>query len=293
MKKIKAFGYVFVKSVSSLKYYADVVKTNFSFSLKYYLVLAAILAVVSTGAIAAPKVPEIKNTLKTFISKGVESFPEDLVVTIKNSELSINQPEPYYIPIPENTDFENRKLLENMVVFDSMGTIGDLEEYKTLVLVNKTNILVQGGNKIEVYPLKDVPDTEISKDNVVELANKMEPLVKSIAYIIVVFVLLGTVIYYGGIRFMYTAAIATPIIFVANIFAKTNLTYTKAVQIGLHSITAPLVVEFFLGVFQVQLPVRMWFLLLHTLIGVITLFTIRDELRLPVVEENQENTPQN
>ena len=34
-----------------------------------------------------------------------------------------------------------------------------------------------------------------------------------------------------------------------------------------------------------EVPVNMWFLLVHTLFGVIALFTIREELRLPVAKE--------
>ena len=101
MIKLKAAIYVFTKSLTSPKYYNDIVKTNFGFSMKYFSVLALISSLVAFSGLVKPIMTDLGDSLKAVETTVVDSFPDDLEITVKDGEVSINQPEPYIFQTPE------------------------------------------------------------------------------------------------------------------------------------------------------------------------------------------------
>ena len=59
MSKIKAFGYIYYKSITSIKYYRDVLKAEFSFSFKYFATIAVIASLIITAVASVEIYPEV------------------------------------------------------------------------------------------------------------------------------------------------------------------------------------------------------------------------------------------
>ena len=107
MNKLKTFYRTFAKSISSPKYYKDILKAKFSFSLKYLILLLFIVNLITTIKIGTflykyypqigPFIGEVKQTV-------VDFYPQELVLTVKKQKISTNVKEPYNIDFPEQLE---------------------------------------------------------------------------------------------------------------------------------------------------------------------------------------------
>ena len=134
MKKIKTFLYVLKNSISSPKYYNDIVKTKINFSIKYFLALSLLVSVISVIGYSITYLPNYISEINTAYKSIEEGFPEDLIIEFKDGTWSSNKEGPVII---KQVDLgEGSKLPENLFVFDRDGTIEKIDEYNTMFLVN-------------------------------------------------------------------------------------------------------------------------------------------------------------
>lgn len=308
MKKIKAFFYILTKSATSPAYYRDVVTTSLGFSIKYFLMLALVISLISGIISLVITLPKINQTFGNITEDVKNLYPRDLVVKVQDGQMSINQPEPYFIKFPGSEEFnsdlvktdetEKAEMPENLLVFDAAGTLDSLDTYKTLILINKTNILTKNPNseKIEAYPLKDLPNGEFSKDTFAKLMDKLQVFVRLIPYlyfaIISVFLFLYNFVY----RFLY-ALIVGVMLWILGAMLNTQLTYTKNLKIALHALTLPMIIETIkdfvapvllelskgqINIDEVRIP---WFFAMCIIIGLLALRAIGRGNTQPVVLE--------
>lgn len=278
MAKLKAAAYIFWKSLSSPKYYSDILKTKFSFSMKYFAVLALIASTITFPGLIKPILTDLRVGMDAIEKNLISAYPEDLVLTIKGGELSINQPEPYIFEMPEDMKIEKdmtigeeggeKETLTNLLVIDTQGTLDDLEKHDTLILVNKTNILVRNSNKIEVYTLTDFPDGEFDAETMRNLVEETKPFFNALPYIVIAFALLGTIIYYFGFRLAYLVVVALVLMAIGTLRGM-RLPFSKFYQLGIHALTLPLLIEVLAGVFEFAINYPFWFLALNVLIGIL------------------------
>jgi len=229
MQRLKTFLTTFYKSLASPKYYADILQAKFSFSLKYFLMLALLSSVVSVGLLSVEILPKAKTAVDAFNRQILRAYPSDLVITAKDGQLSSNKTGPVVVPVPGEP--------KNILVFDPNGTVDDLKKYETAILINKSNVIVQGENdQIRIQPLKNIPDGSFTYSDFVIAAGKLERLLAYVPYF------LGTL--------MLTALFVTFIVsglvisfflsLIFWIFAKIthlNLSLAKTYQISLHIFT--------------------------------------------------------
>ena len=240
MQRLKTFLTTFYKSLASPKYYADILQAKFSFSLKYFLMLALLSSIVSVGLLSVEILPKAKTAVDAFNRQILRAYPSDLVITAKDGQLTSNKTDPIVVPVPLETpnDFKNTKSqIKNVLVFDPNGTVDDLKKYETAILINKSNVIVQGENdQIRIQPLKNIPDGSFTYSDFVIAAGKLERLLAYVPYF------LGTL--------MLTALFVTFIVsglvisfflsLIFWIFAKIthlNLSLAKTYQISLHIFT--------------------------------------------------------
>ncbi len=85
-------------------------------------------------------------------------YPQDLEMTVKNGELSINQPEPYYLGneifAAVMGDNKESAAFQNFITIDTKASIDDYESYNTIFLVNKKGFAVKQSERGEIrfYP---------------------------------------------------------------------------------------------------------------------------------------------
>ncbi|KKU56325.1 MAG: hypothetical protein UX79_C0034G0003 [candidate division WWE3 bacterium GW2011_GWB1_47_11] len=287
MGKLKTFFYVFYKSLTSLAYYSDVAKTSLGFSMKYFFTLAAVLAILSTVITTATASGELKTGATKLLDDIAKLYPQDLVITSQDGAVSINQPEPYIIPIPAGQMQElktesGEPAPKNLIVFDSNGTLDDVENYQTIALVNSKNILVKGENKIEAFPLKDVPNGQISNKEVTVLVDQFRPFVRYIPFFVGALIFVAMVFYYTGFRLVYLLFVAVGLMLVGKI-RKLNLSFSKYYQVGIHTMTLPLVIDFMATAAGYQIPLPLWFFAVNTVFGAIAIVKLAEGEKLPVV----------
>ncbi len=285
MRKIKAFLYIIFKSLTSVKYYQDLLKTNMSFSMKYFFILTFLASLFVVGVTLIPEIGKMEAKLNEMLDEVKKIYPDDLIITSKEGKLSINKPEPYIVPIPEFpetlSDGEATYTSEvtypkNLVVFDSNGTIDDLKNYDTWVLVNSANILVQQENKIEAYPLNDVPDGEFNKSHVDEIAVLFQRLIKFMPYFVIFAALIGIMFYYMIMRLVYLLFVGF-LLWLAAKVRGIELKYSHFLKIAIHTFTLPLLIELTVNALGVPIYVPFWFFLLNLIFGIIIVASLPKE----------------
>lgn len=276
MKKLKAALYTFYKSLASPHYYKDLLEVNFTFSIKYLSILAIIAFLITTPALLKPLKNDFNKNIDKFMENSTQYFPKDLEIIIKDGEININKEEPYIIPISEY-DKGKEDYPRNLIVIDSKGTINDLDKHDTLILVNKSNILMKESNKIKVYPLENVPNTSITQKDFINTLEKVKPYIKILPYIIIPLVLIISGFIYFGSRVLYLFAVAFILWLFAKILGtstKINLNYKKSYQIAIHSMTLPLLIETIADVANFPINTPLWFLIVNLIFGMTAIYYI-------------------
>ena len=277
MSKLKAFYYSFYKSVSSLSYYKNVVLAPLSFSVKYFLMLTILVSVGISTVATISALPKIQKGLNSFINTAANYYPDDLIITSKGGQISINKSEPFIVPFPKGSlelTSQTKKELENLIVFDSNGTLDDMEKYKTLILVNKSNLLIQSQAKIEARSFKDYPDGRLTKQEVVKTIDSIKPFISLVPVIMFLAILFGTLLYYAGVKFVLVLPVALGLMLAGNI-KKLQMPFPKYLQIALQAFTLPLIIEIIsmLVKFPIQLP--LWFFILNLLFGILVVSKLK------------------
>jgi hypothetical protein len=278
MKKINTFAYSFSKSLTSMEYYKDVAKAKLGFSIKYLFMLAICASLVVTAAITVRIGPEIYKFGNDLIPEINKAYPQDLEITAKDNAWSINKPEPYNIPTPEIAyEFFGRKdqglkMPSNVIVFDKNGTIDDLDKKDTLFLLNEKNMLARGENKLEVYPIKDVPNGTFTYKEFLQITKGIGDFLRLLPIVIVPCIFGALLLINFSYRLVYLLVVALALL-VINLFTKINLKFGELYRISLHAMTLPLIIDVILNVCDLEIPMVPWFFIVNVLFGLVALTT--------------------
>lgn len=281
MKKIKAFFYTYYKSISSVEYYKELLKTDSSFSIKYYVMLIVIASLISTTAISFRIIPSFQKEIGKFGEYAKQYYPEDLVFKTKGGDWEVNKPEPYIYPIPEEfkkdlregTEFND---IENIIVLDKSGTINDVEKYKTVVLVNKTNIIVKEREGLKIYSLKEVPDFEVNREMFNKGVDQIYNIAKYIPYLVIIALFAGFVTYYVLIRTIYLFIVAGILWIVAKI-SQMEDKFGNLYRVAMHTMTVPVTLSVVLDIINKNIGFGGWFLWANLILAGFVLFKIKEK----------------
>ncbi|GIW69352.1 MAG: hypothetical protein KatS3mg101_0099 [Patescibacteria group bacterium] len=284
VKKIKAFFYIAYKSIVSPKYYLEIFKTKFDFSIKYYAVLVLIAATITSAGTYLIEGPRARQYVDKTLNELEKSFPEDLVFTIKGGEWEVNKPLPLIFELPK-TEMENtirpeqETMPKNLVVLDKNGTVADIKNYDTMILVNEKNILVRKAGEPDVLPLKDMPDTTLDKSKILAATRNARVLAAwMIPLAIILFTFSGAVVYYAVFRGIYIAIVGG-LIFGISRLMKVAVDFKKALRIGLHAMTLPILMDVVLGFLNLVAVVPFWFMFVNLLIAFLVLLEIKRDIK--------------
>ena len=279
MKLLKAFAYVLKRSLTNPAYYPEILKTDFRFSLKYFMTVAVLATVVVTARTTIPLIPEVQEVIYESLEQTLTIYPEDLVISAEDGDWAVNQTEPYAIKTPEfleNSSEESYQtqtgdIPSNLMVFDHNGTLNDLEKYDTFVLVNAANaIVLNERGTVEVYPLDNLPEGEITQETYAGWLDTFREWLKFLPAVIVLFVLAAAFFYYTGFRMLYLLAYAL-ILKIVGGSLKLTLSYRDYYRIGMHSMTLPVAIELLLILLVVEFGFPFWFLLVNLAFGYVVL----------------------
>lgn len=255
---MKSILETFKKSLYSPAFYRAVAEAPFGDAFRYYIKTAFILAVFMTIALAVFLSPHLIRFIKDEAPVLVKKYyADELVVTIKNGEVSVNVAEPYIIPARDGAKDALKSAMspvENILVIDTKNDFNreQFERYQTLILLTKSEIVTEGNGQITIQDIGKVPDMVIDQSLVLsEIAG--------VANSLYTFIPVGVVLAFIGLFFGFTMYLVPVLLFALIPFLlawikRTPLTYAGAYKMSLHAVVPGLVLKTLLnsvGVFSV------------------------------------------
>ena len=166
----------------------------------------------------------------------VEQVPE---ITITNGEVSISEPQPYYIKDPENGDV--------LAIIDTTGIIKSLEDPNAICLLTKTKIMWrQGEFETRTIDLSEVKNFVLNSERIMGWLHTAE---KFLVIIIYPFALLGSYVYRIVQALIYAA-----IGLLFALWCKVTLSYAALLRLAVVAVTPCVLVKTILGIARVHLP---------------------------------------
>lgn len=235
-------------SIYNKEYYKNtVLNESLKQSIKYILKLSVILVLVLL-IIFSFKIPGLITQGEKLVSTMARDFPEDLIISIKAGEVSINQPEPYVFAMPdylqddETIELESNEL--NLLVINTTEdySIDKFNEYQTVFLLAKKEIVAKkADNNLEVFSLSQTKDVDIDKNWILQkeslFINKFLPWATALA---IPFLFLAIFVGFS-IMALVSALWYALIVLIIFKFKKIDLSYKKCYLVALHASTIILI----------------------------------------------------
>lgn len=239
-------------SIYSPEFYRELRGKRVGFSLKYFYSLVLPLALILTAVFALQVVPKFFSFLHELRPALAEIYPADLVIKIQNGQASVNQPQPYFIPLPgflKNNIGESQKA-ENLLVVDTKTpfSIQQLRDYKALAWLSADSIYFFKDNQgAQVEPLSRFPDGTLDKELALSLADQAANLsrwvIPFIVLAILLFMFLGLIFGVSlNLLYLFLAAL---LIWLISFIKHDNLGYWGSYRLGIHLMTLGVFFEAF------------------------------------------------
>lgn len=243
-------------SVYNKEYYKSVVSTeSFGQSLKYLVKVCLLISLLGV-VIMTCFIPSVSNKIKSGMSSALASYPDGLVVSIKDGNASVNQPEPYLVKMPAsmtNTSDPNAIKIVNILTINTSEpfNLDKFKEYSTISLLTKKELVVIDGNKgeMKILPLSSFGNVEINKAWLFDKEAYLIKIIPGLAIFVLAMAFIG--IFVVGligtlIILLFSAFIAWIILKIKGI----KVSYKKSYQIALHASTLILIISVFGKLFK-------------------------------------------
>jgi hypothetical protein len=240
-------------SVYNKEYYKSTVSVeSFRQSVKYLAKLSSLIAVL-VSVIFMIFIPFMVKAIKTSTSSFTSGYPEGLVVSIKGGTASVNQPEPYFVKVPDSmksTSNTNSTKIDNLIVINTTEpfSLDKFKEYATFAYLTKNEIVMMGeNNEIKIMSLSKFGSAEITKNWVFEKQAMLFRLLPWILFFMIVmaFIFIFMFEFIGSMVILFLYALAVwGLMEIKGI----KITYGRSYQIAIHAITLVIFISL-IGVF--------------------------------------------
>ena len=233
-KIMKKFSIIHIPVLSffSKELYRDVGLYWKGVNFSYLLLLLVICWIPTMIKIHVGVTDFVNNEAPTVI----EQLPE---ITITNGEVSISEPQPYYIKDPENGDV--------LAIIDTTGTIESLEDSNAICLLTKTKIMWQKSEaETQIVDLSKVEHFVLNSERVMgwlHTANKF------FVIIICLVALLGSYLFRIVQALIYAAV---GLLFAS--WCKVTLSYATLLRLAVVAMTPCLLAKTIFGIADIHLP---------------------------------------
>ncbi len=280
MQKIKTFFRSFFNSFNP-SYYSDVVRVRASFSWKYLLMLCLVSSLVITTVVGWFVV---KFNPQQVADQVVQIYPQELIVTVENGQLSVNQSLPYRVPLKFDMfgmtvdsdlidqamemegeaihpEFDGMPYLVTFTTDDAVKNVQDFFEQNSMVVLTESTVYAfkdTDTGEVSVYPIPDTEDPILVDQSVVnEIKNMILdiPFIKHKLYVpsilVAVLILVFVGLFISRLLMIVVFSLVTTVL--AALFLKDKkLPYGKMVQVGFHSITPIMVLAYLDDLFKIH-----------------------------------------
>lgn len=293
MQQLKTFFRTLVNSLSNPSYYADVLKVKAWFSWKYFLFWNVLLSLLILVYVLPPvmsfKPQEVSEQI-------VAAYPAELEIYGGENGIEINQERPYSIPfpaewteeIPEDAkadiDVNDIPLDEaedfSIVTFDTDANIQNIQDFyearSIAVLTESTVYMLDDADtgEVRVYEMPafeeeftfGLSDIKNFERKVLEHPFVAQKWYVSLIGLFMVLVMIPLTIWLR----IVTIAIYSVLVWITAGFVikKTKIEYGKAFQVGLHTLTLPVLIKVVIDLVNSYSATRLefggiWFFLVY------------------------------
>ncbi len=256
MKKVKAFFYVFFRSLlPQSAYYEDISKSKFLFSLKYFIVLLIVLNTLFISTVAIRLHPAKINRLLESLQSSLSQYPQNLSLTLHRGLLISSFNRPYFLWL----DYDNKTNL--LVVVDENASVDKIKDYNSSLLLTSKYLVIKNmrdENASTVIPLSRFSDQIIDKTAVlgvqsnIQKADKVFPVLFWSVFVFLLIVL-PTISFFLNLFYLIMASLL--VIVVLKMFSKKYAPYArfgKTLQLSFHAITLPLTLDYGLTLLSIK-----------------------------------------
>lgn len=242
-------------------FYKEVADGQRAGAFGYYFKLALLLSVISTILFSLFVGPTIHEALRTFPDAVVSYYPDDLEVTLTDGAVTINQPEPYALPFPQQWVSEDAGASpSNLIVFDTASTFttAGFEQYDTLALVTGDALVMQSDREIRVVPMSDFAcesknpgdcNYTLTNDKLSSFMTQLKPLSVYILPILAVGILLVLMVVYAfGLLTLLITSLAAFVAVRWLVKAAPRLSYKQTYRLCLYAVTPALILGAVTGI---------------------------------------------
>lgn len=235
--KTKTFFYVIRRSLFDYEYLMSTLDASFGFSMKYLLSLIFVSSLILNIPTVIEANKGLGNIFEVVEYELLGVFEDGLEIKVNNGEMLINQEEPYTIPIKTESIEMQESGIDNLVVFDSEGTIDDVWEYRTLMLVNDKNIIVRKEEgRIESIQISDLENVVIDRSTATSIISeiaKILPWLRVMMAIVIFATIFLVLSIFSAIAIIFGSITALGV----GLLLKKNLSFGEHVKLSMHSIT--------------------------------------------------------
>ncbi|MCX7589846.1 MAG: DUF1189 domain-containing protein [Patescibacteria group bacterium] len=250
-------------------YQIELKNINFNYSFKYFLKLIFLISFILTIIFSYEVLPKFNSELKNIIINlnFFNFYPKDLIIQISNGELKINQPTPYFIKLPDVPNQEQQLDLNYLLVIDSDNEVSleKFKNYKTLVLLTKRQMAYYDNSQKIIIQNYDFVKSFVINYEIINSFKKIVNILLKLAIPFIVIVLFIGFLLFNFFKVVYLLFFSFIILLILKIL-KYQVNYKKAYQIGLHSITLPVLFFSFLRVLKLSLNLNFVFSLITIVI---------------------------
>jgi hypothetical protein len=224
------------------------------------IIVLIVLAVIglSTWSITSKGGQQIESWVERAVDMYDAYLPE---ITIKQGQASIREKQPYFLDTGDK-DF--------VVVIDTRESMQSaaldyLKDVRAGVVLTKTGIFIKNQYKIQIVPLKELPDMVLNSRSLREIVRDFFPTVIRVGTVLVAFYVL-----FAKLFQVFILALAP---YLAARSYNSELSYGQALKISVVAMVPSVILDMFLGFPHVGIPGWFFFYFL-TYIFILALITI-------------------
>lgn len=262
-------------SIYNPAYYSEILNKPFSYSLRYFLSLMVLFAVIATIVFSFSILPKVNKFVNEGVPKILNYYPDNLEVAVKAGKVSTNVPEPYFIKLPAEFKDGNQgtgtrpaaKDMENLLVIDTKTpiTIDLFNSYKTAAVLGYDSFAYDDNGAIKIQSLDQSLNGVVTKAKFSDMLNKVMPYLKILSFVLLPIVFIFSFMGFALGYLLYLIFGALVIWIMAKVMKK-DLGYGKSYQLGLHAITLGVILEATVFLFYPNLGISFLFTFLMLMI---------------------------
>jgi len=255
MKKVKAFFYIFLKSlIPNYSYYTKILKTRFLFSFKYFVSLIVFLNFLLGVSLLYRYSPQKINFWLKSVNSALANFPSDLNIFIDKGYLISSYNRPYFFWLRDE-----KERLKLVFVIDESASEEKINQYQTKALLTKTDLFIKEAGKVKKIPLSSFNQIIFNKETLKIIRQRLffiEKFFYIFYFFIFLFIFVFTFLFSFLVNLFYLFIASLLVFVLLKLKPEKKYHFKKVFQISFHAATLPLFLDYLGFSFPYFLPIR-------------------------------------